>query len=66
MILYLIVFFSFLLGVKIVIFKKLKILKEKHPEKQKYYDQLLKISKMLIIPSVILLFGLISYQMWRS
>ncbi|CAK0757641.1 hypothetical protein CCP3SC5AM1_230015 [Gammaproteobacteria bacterium] len=62
----LIIIFSFTLGVKIMVMKKLLVLRDLFPEKQMYYDSLIKLAKMFIIPTTVLLVGALIFKIWRN
>lgn len=66
MVLTAIIIFSFLLGFKIIIIKKLGVLKQLYPERQDYYNKLLALAKMSIIPTILLVIGLVMFKIWRG
>lgn len=60
------IIFSFTLGVKIMALRKFYILRRQYPEKKAHYDSLIRLTKIFVVPNVILIVGVFVFEFWGS
>lgn len=61
----LIIVFSFTLGIKFIVLRKLLLLRKQYPENAAYYNPRIMVAKMMIIPTAVLLTATLFFKYWN-